>query len=81
MEKETKERANSSVELIYFISRVETSLEEIKVLRAYVDELRQESSRRKGVQGFTLAALGVIGTVVGWLVDNAIRFMHTGSFQ
>lgn len=70
-----------STELIYFISRVETLLEEHKLLKSYVDELRQESSRRKGVNGFLLAFLGILGTVVGWLVDNVIRFMHTGQFQ
>lgn len=81
MEKTTKETACQSHELIYFISRVETLLEEQKVLREYVDELRQESSRRKGVLGFMLASLGILGTAVGWLVDNAIRFMHTGNFS
>jgi len=28
-----------------------------------------------------IAVLGILGTVVGWLVDNAIRFMHTGNFS
>ena len=79
MEK-TKEAPYQSHELIYFISRVETLIEDNKLLKTYVDELRQESSRRKGIQGFMLAVLGILGTVVGWLVDNAIRFMHTGNF-
>lgn len=79
MSKETKEI--KTPELIYFISRVETLIEENKILKTYVDELRQESSRRKGINGFILAMLGVIGATVGWLVDNAIRFMHTGNFS
>lgn len=76
-----KSQEIKATELIYFISRVETLLEEVKVLKSYVDELRQESSRRKGIHGFILATLGIIGAVVGWLVDNAIRFMHTGDFR
>lgn len=84
MSKETKEIKTYSAqtgELIYFISRVETLLEENKVLKTYVDELRQESSRRKGINGFILAILGVLGATVGWLLDNAIRFLHSGQFQ
>ena len=79
MEK-TKEAHYQNTELIYFISRVETLIEDNKLLKAYVDELRQESSRRKGIQGFMIAALGILGTAVGWLVDNAIKYMHTGNF-
>lgn len=81
MEKTTKENTCQSHELIYFISRVETLIEDNKLLKAYVDELRQEASRRKGVLGFMLASLGILGTAVGWLIDNAIRFMHTGNFS
>ncbi len=71
---------SSTTELIYFMSRVETLIEDNKLLKTYVDELRQESSRRKGVQGFMLATLGILGAAVGWLVDNAIKYMHTGNF-
>jgi hypothetical protein len=82
MEKTKEAQCKSSTpELIYFISRVETLIEDNKLLKTYVDELRQESSRRKGIQGFMIAVLGILGTVVGWLVDNAIRFMHTGNFS
>lgn len=76
-----KSQEIKTTELIYFISRVETLLEEVKVIKSYVDELRQESSKRKGINGFILATLGIMGTIVGWLVDNAIRFMHTGDFR
>lgn len=76
-----KKIESQPAELIYFISRVETLIEENKVLKTFVDELRQEASRRKGINGFIIASLGIMGTIVGWLVDNAIRFMHTGDFR
>ena len=84
MSKEGSENRTFSAktgEMIYFISRVETLIEENKMLKVYVDELRQESSRRKGIYGFMLGALGVVGAAVGWLLDNALRYSHTGNFQ
>lgn len=56
----------------YLTAKLEAIHEDVRQLKLYVDGLRQESTGRKAVSRFIVAAIAIIGTTVGWLVDNAV---------
>lgn len=60
------------MELSYLQAKLEAIHEDVRLLKQQVDDLRTEQHGRKAVNKFVIAILAVMGTTVGWLVDNAV---------
>jgi len=56
----------------YLQAKLEAIHEDVKLLKTQVDELRTEYHGRRAVNRFVIACIAVLGTTVGWLVDNAL---------
>lgn len=59
-------------DISYLQAKLEDIHADVKLLKEHVDLLRTEHHGRKAVTKFVIACLAVLGTTVGWLVDNAI---------
>ena len=60
------------MELSYLQAKLEAIHEDVKLLKQQVDDLRTEQHGRKAINKFVIAVLAVMGTTMGWLVDNAV---------
>ena len=60
------------MELSYLQAKLEAIHEDVKLLKQQVDDLRAEQHGRKAINKFVIAVLAVMGTTMGWLVDNAV---------
>ncbi len=65
----------SGHEIGYLSAKLEEMHDDIRELSAHVDQLRQESTSRKAVQKFTMASIGVIATVVAWLIHTSLALV------
>jgi hypothetical protein len=56
----------------YLTAKLEEMHEDIKQLNAHVDILRQESAGRGAVHKFILGSMGVLATLIGWILSNLL---------
>lgn len=68
-------------DISYLLAKLEELHEDVRELKLHVDTLRQEQSGRKAVVRFLLAAMGIVGATVGWLVDNVISMAKHINFN
>lgn len=62
----------------YLTAKLEEIHDDVKQLQIHVDDLRQEAAGKRAVSRFMIAALGIIGATVGWLVDNIVSLTKAG---
>jgi hypothetical protein len=62
------EKANVS----YLLAKLEEIHEDVKELRAHVDDLRQDYAGRKMATKVILVAVSMLGATVAWLVDHSV---------
>lgn len=68
----TKRNEAGDPDVTYIRAKLEAIHEDVSLLKTQVDDLRQTEAGKKAVSKFVVAALAILGTTVGWLVDNAV---------
>lgn len=56
----------------YLTAKLEEMHEDIRQLNAHVDILRQESAGRGAVHKFLITSMGVLTTIIGWVVHTLL---------